>query len=1427
MGFGDILGDTFDAFRDVGEQSLGVVVDYSKAAYGMSQGDSPWATSRRFNSSFSKRRQRFLSEHETLAALANGAKQIAAGGLYVLGLPAHAQMRTLSATALYTGLPGNPVGDRNLPSWRQAWKASEKVSLGQAVMMNTPGNNPKGINYKNAYRYGTKGDALYNPEFSYQSGTFDAIMAFTDPLIFAGKASKALKVSRETIKPKDLDALATASRGETRRARRVQDDHDSILDATDGTDSYSNYTLFKNKGVNNAAGLASVLAQARDDRATRSLILRHSMGDKDATAALATQRQDIIDQINRMNEDLDDLIYPEFGTKGHDGLFDAEYWDNPLAREELLRQRDESEQILDVYNRTLGDDEKMVRSALPTRDEIGLGLSVTKRVKASKRDLRNMRATSAYYVQPGVGGILTRVVKSPKNMQPSGYVDFHDAEQGVREVEAYLRRVPALGAERRNAMMQRYIDAPDDNARRLVLEHTDEEVFTHLGQTYGYDPEDIADLWSRFSGERRTAWSKAQQAKGDRIFGFDSKGVAEVRPLGEAQLDNGAYTMPIDYMKRELRKNSGRYRALKNVAGSTWSIGDNMADWVNDLWKFQALFRGGYPIRNATDAQLRMLAFLGAHSYLGIQKENLVTAVRNDIQTTKNFSAGADPNFAKPLLGEGTRDIGPYKGLADAMGMNADQAGAYYDSISGVENISRFIGGKYASFLDDLRGTGRWVSKEGHEAGYNDDLIRVVNNQFRNSAITQRLMKGESPESIVHWLKSGEGRALRRRMLYGSDTAEDLVQRNIENLNHVLPQEYWSRFAERPMVADDITEMWGDNLAARPTINAEQIAVQMGIGNFADLYTRVTKAYFEAVSKLTDDAMGRHPLYVQLYRGHQIELVKRMDPKMKGHLDLADQVRIEQQSRIWARREMKSILFDVANKSDLAHFVRFVMPFYSAWSDAITKYGRLMVRDPSRLAYLHQLWTAPNDASFMEVTDANGEIVPAEKSRLSDDEGVVIPQSWAKALGIPFQPKISKSSFNIALQGDPFWLPGWGPLGTTPVNEMIRKTENPTLASAAENLGVLPFGVQDWGKFGWKGFLAGGLRQQGLSDGRRQRLLAQVMQTAYFEAARDGKPEPKWSEIKDKYQSLLDLRTLTSALSPVSVQWQSPYQFYIDQSHAYDRMVGTKFKDFAEADRAFLRDFGEDYYIFRMSMSKTNVAIAPSVRADNAARRVKDLIDNNPKYAALFIGPDNTGEYNRNIYTLQQGRHVGLTSDTWRDTYSDPREAIRLNRVEQGWIEYQKMSARINAVMESRGLTSLNQNAASDLRQIKHDWIERVAGEGGPQWGEAWYDDYQNFGSSAVTGFLGAAKQAVKDDRINTRPDIQALGTYLMARSKIRQILQSRYKAGGSAAITSQSNGDLAAIWDELNTRLRADNVFFEDYWSRYLERDDLTKVVR
>jgi len=128
----------------------------------------------------------------------------------------------------------------------------------------------------------------------------------------------------------------------------------------------------------------------------------------------------------------------------------------------------------------------------------------------------------------------------------------------------------------------------------------------------------------------------------------------------------------------------------------------------------------------------------------------------------------------------------------------------------------------------------------------------------------------------------------------------------------------------------------------------------MGRGHAAEFYDTFKTNYFKWFNTLPDDVVGRHPMYRAMYRGRMRQELSRLDPTLSGDLTDAEQRVMEEQSRVFARREMKRLMFDASNKSNLGQFLRFTSPFYTAWEDVLRKYGRMVMQDPSLIPHAWQ-----------------------------------------------------------------------------------------------------------------------------------------------------------------------------------------------------------------------------------------------------------------------------------------------------------------------------------------------------------------------------------------------------------------------------------------------------------------------------------------
>lgn len=1411
--------------------------------------------------------------HPTLTALAN---------VYSYGV---ARPVSTGAQQL-TNVEGNDVSPLfGSQAWKQAWENSREVSPGQALIKlfaesedqlptsSSTFQKDLGIesnNWLDVASAGTKGDPQFNPWFSFASGTVDGVLAWNaDPLVVAGKATKVARLNRTFLnKAGDVEALTADKATLTGRQAKIRSEVDSFITDTDG---YSASELMRFKAFKDNATLASSFAAADGNHALKKLVLRYAMGDRTAGDALRAQADHIAARIDRMNGNIDDVLFAdELAAPGT--LF--EHYNQAGDLDALMKEKKSDERLVDFYQRILKDDEAATTAEKGTAlDSHSTGLfgSVGERTRITSRDIKDLVHERQYVIQDGVGDIPVRMARQVTGRRPEGMIDLHDAEQGFEELSNMLRKVRGLDSFSRQRMLDGYVAAADDNARMLSIQSIESNVFQHVGKELGYTEAEINDLLAKTLDERgrlikhvkERAFSGATGADGIPVDAIRlDDGTLIHRPLLETHLANRTPTLDIDHIYRVLKHNADRVGALRAGAGEGFSIVKDAGMLVNDLWKFQTLLRLGYLQRNIIDNQMRLFGYLGGLDHVRTMAENVgqgfmhklssvsAAAARNDAvvkvqdlnKQIEDSLAGRpikynptedDPRVAALIderdkwqrvvdngpnpddfsrhFGQGEVKIGPYT-RPDAFGKTTSEYERYRNQVSGEDMWANFAGGEMDRLLNKMR-SDEWVTITGSDSRYVDHYLRVVNNQFRQSEIAMRLLRGDKPESVVAWLKSGAGRKLRRRLVHRWDSPEELVAANVQNINHVVPDPAMRKLlTERNFRKGDVDRMFTAQ-HLRPPINAGQIGYSQGIGKTAEAYNKIRNGYFKWMSSMPDNLMGRHPIYRQMYRGRLRQLMQQADPKLEGVLTVAEQRVLDEQARIWARREMKRIMFDVSSKSNVAHFARFVAPFFAAWEDSMVKYGRLISRDPSLIPRAWTLWTAPNDSSLVEVVDINGNVIPSNRSKISDNEYVRIPAGF---LGKKFSQgivDIPKSSLNIALQGDPFWLPGFGPMVQAPVNEIAKsRPQDEEIVSF-----ILPYGTEDAGFLSYKKFLSSGLRNasKGQNDRLYSRMMVQVATTEterYRQGLRDKPPTPK--EIAERTRKLYMLKVATSFTSPFSIQYRSPYQFYIDEYHRYQEQYGLN------ADKKFLKEYGEDFYLFSTSLSKNTTGIQSSQRADAAARRVKGLIAQHPDYGWFFVGPDNKGSFSPGVYTAQQLRRVSPTStETYRGSYS-PDDALARNNAELGWIEYQKLNAKLDSILSSRGLDSMNAKGAADLRAIKAQWLSEARDQ---PWGHDWLNDYEARDTGTTRKFLEAASAATKSGRIGDRPDIQAMGEYLDARAKFQKILAARKSSGGSASLSAQSNDDLAGIWAQIVKVLVDQNITFGDVYHRMLENDDLT----
>ena len=455
------------------------------------------------------------------------------------------------------------------------------------------------------------------------------------------------------------------------------------------------------------------------------------------------------------------------------------------------------------------------------------------------------------------------------------------------------------------------------------------------------------------------------------------------------------------------------------------------------------------------------------------------------------------------------------------------------------------------------------------------------------------------------------------------------------------------------------------------------------------------------------DILSRHPAFDTIYRQHMQDLVEHYDAQLPdGSPGLSNELidSFGKQAREHSLGEMNKLLIDISRYSNAAHMFRFVAPFFGAWQESLSRWARIFIENPEQARKANMMWNAPNRSGL--VVDENGDRVPPH-SPLKDSYAIQfqVPRVWQKRLGLPEEAsniRISKNSFNLSLQGDPPWLPGFGPLVQLPVNEIVKR--HPEYADAVSY--ILPFGPKSNSLDLLKSSTMLRAQSLGNADDDAHKAATVMIMNGILTDARLGKRAmpPNMAallkEANDKSGKLGMIRLFSAMGLPVQPRYQSPYQFYIDQYHK------LRAADYKTADEKFYEKY-PDYFAFATSVTKNNTGLPATIAAVKAQRKYADLIAANPALAGVIVGPEAGGQFSSAAYYHQLMTPVGPGSDVKDRERRSPEEVYKDNQAKQGWIEYMKVMNQIEAVRISRGIPSLQSAGGEDLADLKRQWVAK------------------------------------------------------------------------------------------------------------------------
>ena len=597
------------------------------------------------------------------------------------------------------------------------------------------------------------------------------------------------------------------------------------------------------------------------------------------------------------------------------------------------------------------------------------------------------------------------------------------------------------------------------------------------------------------------------------------------------------------------------------------------------------------------------------------------------------------------------------------------------------------------------------------------------------------------------------------------------------------------------------------------------------------IISRFNNFMFKYLGSLPEDNWARHPLFVDLYQKSMEKRIATAEYLHGGKFTSDEwaniQYQLESAARADAMKGVKGTLYNLERRSNAAHYLRFISPFFSAQENAVKTWLKIATDKPVMLSRANIIWNAPNRAGM--ITDQDGNIVDGKNPLDANDTmWFEVPKALKKLpiLGQGLSSLdtfgVSKKSLDVMFAGNPFGV-SVGPMVAIPVANVLKmKPEWSKAVSFA-----FPFGpdasiinqfVPTYMRYGLTGM-------KGLNSDDYAKTYQLIWLTEQHKARDNGTPYLSDKEIKRKTDAFYSMRTVASLVLPFAPQFNTPYRLYMDKWRSYSTLYGL------DADTKFLQDY-PDFFDFATSLSKNPTGSQATMDAVQNSKRYSGLISqiatDNPSLVGLITNGTNAAKFDPTAYWWQQETSIGPgTPEKFRGK-SNPQESQQLNQQRKGWAQYRIAMSIIDRHLQERGLTSLTQKGAEDLLAAKQTVISALASETDPSTNQstgqvsAWYQDYKDVDGTKTARTIDGLKKIISNPTFMadnaSDPTWKSVAMYLKVREQIAITLNGRQ----SGNIDAASNADVRAILDYYVQELKSGDIQFSTIYDRYLSQDKI-----
>lgn len=781
-----------------------------------------------------------------------------------------------------------------------------------------------------------------------------------------------------------------------------------------------------------------------------------------------------------------------------------------------------------------------------------------------------------------------------------------------------------------------------------------------------------------------------------------------------------------------------------------------------------------------------------------------------------------------------------------------------------------------ADMENGLSGSGAWDTlradsqNELEAASHPKAWRHAINNQIMNDTLASKVVRGNwNADDIVRWLKTPEGRGYMKNIPgYFKGDWQDYAERVAAHVHYTVPAE----------VREELVKSGGKGISAkkldqlvpsisdRPDVNGQLLNLNMGrTGGITTAMQHFQHAAHKWLGSMPLDTFVYHPTAAGFYRAHLQDAVDKyisfngLEDAKSLALNPELRQRFETQAFAQAKNDVWSIMYDLSQKSTAAHQLRFMFPFMNAQQEIIKHWFNIALDHPAILAREQQIWNSPAKAGIV-YDSTTGD--PADQNTPLANQAIrfQIPHGISSIPGLGTladmgQMQIAKESINPILMGQHWYVPGAGPMVQIGVQALSKF--NPGIQDNNVLKLVMPYGPGDsltgailptWAKRLETGF--------SVNNPQYSSTFAKVYQAEtvrYNEGLRTT--APTMGEIQSRVQQLLLLQALGSAVLPFSAKFNPgtqegtqrpraavtsgleqssvpdlskvPIQALIDQ---YKKLESV---DPAHAATNFYNKYGQALFALTMSTTKSNASV-PATAAGLAAIQdpdIRAMIQADPSIAYAIVGPAATqGSFDMAAYNVEMNTQIGGgNTQTFRQAL-DPVDMVKENQAQLGWQQYDQLMSVLNAKMAERGITSLNNKNATDLRTIKDQFLNNMNDPSNPEYNAAWYEQYTG-AKVDWNARIVSLENLVSDPNLVNNPgrtDLKVLGQYLEGRQEINAMLAQRpARTGLPTTLADKKNADLAAQWDAFVSQLVMSNTNFALVYQHLLAGDPVNSNLK